>query len=99
MSGSPRAGPGVQLQAGDTRGEPARLERSLGFLALSGIDIGHNPLSPVSTAYRAPFPFQGTIERITVTVERDQNAEPPRSTTDTAPGISPPVPVDPGPHV
>ena len=73
----PEGGARVQLQAGDTRGEPARLERSLGFLALSGIDIGHNPLSPVSAEYRAPFPFQGTIERITVTVERDHNAEPP----------------------
>ena len=73
----PEDGARVRLQAGDARSEPARLARSLGFLALSGIDIGHNPLSPVSTAYRAPFPFQGTIERITITVERDPNAVPP----------------------
>jgi len=74
---TPDGGARIQLQAGDERSEPVYLERSLSFLALAGMNIGHNPLSPVSTAYQAPFPFAGDIERISVTVQRDQHAETP----------------------
>ena len=73
---TPDGGAIVQLHAGDERGEPAHLQRSLSFLALAGMDIGHNPLSPVSTAYRKPFAFAGTIERVSVIVQRAQDAEP-----------------------
>ena len=73
---TPQGGATVQLHAGDTRSESAQIERSLGFLALSGMSIGHNPLSPVSTAYQTPFPFAGAIERVSVIVQRDENAPP-----------------------
>ena len=66
----------VQLHAGDACSDPAHIERSLSFLALAGMSIGHNPLSPVSTAYLKPFPFAGEIERVSVVVQRDEAAEP-----------------------
>ena len=73
---TPDGGAIVQLHAGDERSDPAQLERSLSFLALAGMSIGHNPLSPVSTAFQTPFSFAGTIERVSVTVQRAQDAEP-----------------------
>ena len=66
----------VQLHAGDACSDPAHIDRSLSFLALAGMSIGHNPLSPVSTAYLKPFPFAGEIERVSVVVQRDEAAEP-----------------------
>jgi len=65
----------VQLHAGSESAGPALIERPLSFLALAGMDIGHNPLSPVSTAYRKPFPFAGQIERVSVIVQRADTAE------------------------
>ncbi|NOX21520.1 MAG: hypothetical protein GXP36_00290 [Actinobacteria bacterium] len=41
----------------------------LSFLALSGMDIGHNQLSPISERHEAPFAFTGHIERVAVHVE------------------------------
>jgi len=41
----------------------------LSFLALSGMDIGHNQLSPLSQRYEPPFTFAGHIERVTVYVD------------------------------
>jgi arylsulfatase A-like enzyme len=38
----------------------------LSFLALSGMHIGRDSLSPISTKYEAPFEFLGRIERVTV---------------------------------
>ena len=75
FEGTGEGGAEVQLHAGDERSDPAHLERSLSFLALAGMDIGQNPLSPVSTAYRRPFSFAGTIERVSVTLQRAQDAE------------------------
>ena len=50
--------------------------RALVFLALSGMEIGANSLSPVSPRYKTPFPFRGVIDRVRVELELPQ-AEPP----------------------
>ena len=36
------------------------------FLALTGMDIGRNSLSPISKAFTAPFAFVGTIHKVTI---------------------------------
>jgi len=72
----PDAGATVRLHAGQHSSEPSHIEHSLSFLALAGMDIGHNPLSPVSTAYRKPFPFVGEIKRVSVIVTRIKDAPP-----------------------
>jgi len=72
----PDAGATVRLHAGQHSSEPSHIEHSLSFLALAGMDIGHNPLSPVSTAYRKPFPFAGEIKRVSVIVTRIEDAPP-----------------------
>lgn len=64
----------VRLQAGGEQGGPAVIENPLAFLALAGMDIGRNRLSPVSTAYRPPFAFAGRIERVRVTIHRAGDA-------------------------
>lgn len=43
--------------------------RVLSFLALSGMDIGRNRLSPISKRYQPPLEFIGSIERVTVHVD------------------------------
>lgn len=60
----------VQLFAGSSRGAEATVRTPLRFLALSGMDIGGNPLSPISTSYEAPAVFEGQIERLMVLVDR-----------------------------
>ena len=60
----------VRLHAGAERGKRAVVERPLAFLALAGMSIGADRLSPVSTSYRAPFPFAGRIERVRVLIRR-----------------------------
>ncbi len=37
---------------------------------MSGMDVGRNSLSPVSTCYRAPFPFRGRLARVRVSMEK-----------------------------
>ncbi len=64
----------VQLQAGSELGGPVTVERPLAFLALAGMGIGSNSLSPVSAAYQAPFAFTGRIERLRVTIHRAGDA-------------------------
>ena len=73
---TPEGGAIARLHAGQRSSECAHIERSLNFLALAGMDIGHNPLSPVSTSYRGSFPFAGRIERVSVFVERDTDPAP-----------------------
>lgn len=58
-----------RLAVAGQSGEWADFPPPLIFLALSGMDIGHNPLSPVSTRYVAPFPFEGRIHRVTFHLE------------------------------
>ena len=65
----------VQLFAGSSRSTEATVATPLRFLALSGMDIGGNPLSPISTSYAAPAWFEGQIERLTVFVDRPPDAE------------------------
>ena len=60
----------MQLHAGAERGERAVIERPLAFLALAGMSIGADLLSPVSASYRAPFAFAGRIERVRVLIRR-----------------------------
>ena len=64
----------VQIQAGSELGGPVTVERPLAFLALAGMGIGSNSLSPVSAAYQAPFAFTGRIERLRVTIHRAGDA-------------------------
>lgn len=51
--------------------EIPRIVRMLGSL---GLDIGRNALSPVVDDYAAPFPFTGTIERITFRIQSRADA-------------------------
>ncbi len=64
------------LRAGNLVGDTIHIPRALSFLALAGMDIGHNPLSPVTTAYEPPNPYQGTLDRVTITVDPNPNAPP-----------------------
>jgi arylsulfatase A-like enzyme len=57
-----------RLRVGDEHGPWFDYERVLGFLSLSGMDIGHNPLSPVSTNYEPPFAFAGHIDHVRYTM-------------------------------
>jgi hypothetical protein len=66
----------VRLFAGSSRGAEATIGTPLRFLALSGMDIGCNPLSPISRSYMAPARYEGRIERLTVIVDRPPHAEP-----------------------
>ncbi|MFV2044316.1 MAG: arylsulfatase [Anaerolineales bacterium] len=70
-----------RLHANDLSGEWFHLPRALTFLALSGMDIGHNPLSPISSRYVSPFVFEGHIERVTILLDQP-NASPPKPLDD-----------------
>ena len=48
----------------------------------TGMSIGRDALSPVTDDYQAPFPFQGTIQRIEVTHQPYQTAEDKKSDDD-----------------
>lgn len=60
----------VTLEAGSEAAAPVRIARPLAFLALAGMDIGGDLLSPVTTSYQPPFVFDGVLDRLTVFVER-----------------------------
>lgn len=46
------------------------------MLGSTGLDVGRDALSPVVDDYESPFPFTGSIERITFQVEsRPDRAE------------------------
>ncbi len=65
----------VQLYAGSSRSAEVTVTTPLRFLALAGMDIGGNFLSPISTSYAAPAEFEGRIERLTVFVDRPPHSE------------------------
>ncbi len=44
------------------------------FISWSGLDVGRDRGSPVSD-YAAPFPFTGTLHRVTVTMDGDQSLD------------------------
>jgi len=58
-----------RLHANDRSSDWVVFPRVLSFLALSGMDIGRNHLSPISSRYEPPFAFGGRIERVTVHIE------------------------------
>ena len=53
------------------------LPRTWPFIAsTAGLHCGRNPGSPVSQAYRSPFPFTGKIRRVVVELADDQERDP-----------------------
>ena len=60
----------VRLFANDRSSDLCSIPKALSFLALNGMDIGSNPLSPYSKRYKSPFTFKGSIERVTVLLEQ-----------------------------
>lgn len=60
-------------------GEPAgTLKTQAGFnnfISWSGLDIGRDRGSPVSTLYEAPFEFTGRLKRVTVTLDPPQGVD------------------------
>ena len=60
-------------------GEPAgTLKTQAGFnnfISWSGLDIGRDRSSPVSTLYAAPFEFSGRLKRVTVTLDPPQGLD------------------------
>jgi len=60
-------------------GEPAGTVRSQAgfnnFVSWSGLDIGRNRASAVSTLYEAPFEFTGKLKRVTVTLDAPQGLD------------------------
>ena len=62
------SGVGRLIADGDATGWTT-FGRVLPFLALSGMEIGANPLSPVSPSYEAPFPYCGSIDLVRVELD------------------------------
>lgn len=59
-----------RLRANEVCSDWIDIPFALSFLALSGMDIGHNPLSPLSQRYQAPFAFEGNLEQVTFLLEK-----------------------------
>ncbi len=59
----------VRTEAGAS--EPVRIPFVLRFIAMSGMDVGRDGLSPVSDRYSAPFPFAGPFHELTVEITDD----------------------------
>jgi len=55
----------ARIGVNDTWGVWVPVITTLRFLALAGLDIGRDSLSPVSDSYVGEFPFEGEIERVT----------------------------------
>jgi arylsulfatase len=64
-----RTGQG-RLHVNNRCGDWFHIPRALSFLALNGMDIGHNPLSPFSSRYTPPFTFAGQIHYVTVLLDQ-----------------------------
>jgi hypothetical protein len=52
----------------------AEIPSIIRMLGSTGLDIGRDALSPVVDDYESPFPFTGTIERITFSVRSRADA-------------------------
>ena len=65
-----------RLRANDRSSDWILFPRVLSFLALSGMDIGRNHLSPISGRYEPPFAFTGHIERVTVYIDPPSTQRP-----------------------
>ena len=53
-----------------------KIPRVFSFLALSGMDIGKDSLSPVSNEYDAPFEFTGEIYHLLIEIVGEKSNEP-----------------------
>ncbi|MYJ14298.1 MAG: hypothetical protein F4078_08375 [Acidimicrobiia bacterium] len=62
----------ARLGANGRCGDWFDIPRTLAFLALSGLDVGRNALSPVSQSYEAPFPFAGDLRKVTVELDKPE---------------------------
>jgi arylsulfatase A-like enzyme len=65
-----RNGPGGRLVVGADGSDlgSADIPQIIRMPGSTGVDIGRDALSPVTDAYDAPFPFNGTIARITFSI-------------------------------
>lgn len=71
-----RTGPGGTLTIGCDGHDLAACEipQLVRMLGSTGVDIGRDALSPVATDYPAPFPFTGTLERVTFQIRSRSDA-------------------------
>jgi arylsulfatase len=71
-----RVGPGGVLTIAADGDDLASVEvpRIVRMLGSTGLDIGRDALSPVVDDYEPPFPFTGTIERVTFQVRSRRDA-------------------------
>jgi arylsulfatase len=73
-----RSGPGGTLTISADGEDLTSIEipKIVRMLGSTGLDVGRDALSPVVDDYESPFPFTGSIERITFQVEsRPDRAE------------------------
>jgi hypothetical protein len=72
-----RTGPGgtITISANGTDLGSVDIPAVMRILSSTGVDIGRDALSPVVADYAGPFPFTGSIERITFTVGSRPDAE------------------------
>lgn len=66
--GPDRTGRG-RLFVDDQMGEWLHFPHVLEFLAMSGMDVGRDSLSPISKRYQGHFAFKGRLDRVWVTME------------------------------
>ncbi len=71
-----RAGKGGTLSLALDGAEVASIEipKIVRMLGSTGLDVGRDALSPVVDDYNAPFPFTGTIDRITFAIRSRADA-------------------------
>ena len=66
----------VRLGSNNLKGKWFKIPRVFSFLALSGMDIGKDSLSPVSPEYEAPFEFKGVIYHLWIELVGEKSKEP-----------------------
>jgi arylsulfatase A-like enzyme len=66
----------VRLGSNNLKGKWFKIPRVFSFLALSGMDIGRDSLSPVSPEYEAPFEFLGEIYHLCIELVGKKSNEP-----------------------
>jgi len=60
----------VKIYVNDKLTGEGRVEQTVPFIySVEGFDVGMDNVSPVSDAYKSPFPFQGKIEQVTIEVK------------------------------
>ena len=62
----------ARLGANGHHGDWFVIPRTLAFLALSGMDVARNSLSPVSSRYEPPFPFAGNLHKVTIELDKPE---------------------------